>query len=196
MFWNAVVDGSSMLQSRILDNLPAAMVRMRQDEGEPIKTYERGFPIGLKGAETVSVFLTKIQRPVVSRVPSRHRLIATFSPRGTSGSVHSDNLSELFFWWQHVSNMRPPFTPHSLLGKHYFCCSPLFPRFRRVALRTTTSTTTSGSASCSTRTPSLTSPESWVLRSSRSGAWPLQWLHEDLLDCYHAYGCEPIAKTA
>ncbi|CAI7802553.1 unnamed protein product [Closterium sp. NIES-53] len=33
----------------ILDNLPAAMVRMRAEEGgESIKTYERGFPVGFK----------------------------------------------------------------------------------------------------------------------------------------------------
>ncbi|GJP85678.1 hypothetical protein CLOP_g15793 [Closterium sp. NIES-67] len=33
----------------ILDNLPAAMVRMRTEEGgESIKTYERGFPVGFK----------------------------------------------------------------------------------------------------------------------------------------------------
>ena len=35
----------------ILDNLPVAMVVMRQDEdGAPVKTYERGFPVGFKAA--------------------------------------------------------------------------------------------------------------------------------------------------
>ena len=31
---------------RILDNLPIGMVRMRDDGGEQVKTYERGFPVG------------------------------------------------------------------------------------------------------------------------------------------------------
>ncbi len=31
---------------RILDNLPIGMVRMRDDDGEQVKTYERGFPVG------------------------------------------------------------------------------------------------------------------------------------------------------
>ena len=31
---------------RILDNLPVAMVRMREGQGEAVKTYERGFPVG------------------------------------------------------------------------------------------------------------------------------------------------------
>ncbi|KAL4429596.1 hypothetical protein ABPG77_008645 [Micractinium sp. CCAP 211/92] len=30
----------------ILDNLPIGMVRMRDDDGEQVKTYERGFPVG------------------------------------------------------------------------------------------------------------------------------------------------------
>jgi len=34
------------LGRRILDNLPIGMVRMREDDGEQIKTYERGFPVG------------------------------------------------------------------------------------------------------------------------------------------------------
>ena len=35
----------------ILDNLPVAMVIMRQDEDSaPVKTYERGFPVGFKAA--------------------------------------------------------------------------------------------------------------------------------------------------
>lgn len=35
---------------RILDNLPVAMVKMREDNGFQIKTYERGFPVGFKAA--------------------------------------------------------------------------------------------------------------------------------------------------
>ncbi len=31
---------------RILDNLPIAIVRLRDDNGQPFKTYERGFPVG------------------------------------------------------------------------------------------------------------------------------------------------------
>ena len=31
---------------RILDNLPIAIVRLREDNGQPFKTYERGFPVG------------------------------------------------------------------------------------------------------------------------------------------------------
>jgi transmembrane 9 superfamily protein 2/4 len=35
----------------ILDNLPVAMVQMREKEdGTPVKTYERGFPVGFKAA--------------------------------------------------------------------------------------------------------------------------------------------------
>ena len=34
----------------ILDNLPVAMVKMREDNGKPFKTYERGFPVGFKAA--------------------------------------------------------------------------------------------------------------------------------------------------
>lgn len=30
----------------ILDNLPIGMVRMREDQGNLVKTYERGFPVG------------------------------------------------------------------------------------------------------------------------------------------------------
>ena len=32
--------------NRILDNLPIAIVRLRDDNGQPFKTYERGFPVG------------------------------------------------------------------------------------------------------------------------------------------------------
>lgn len=34
----------------ILDNLPVAMVRWRSENGNDIKTYERGFPVGFKSA--------------------------------------------------------------------------------------------------------------------------------------------------
>eukprot|EP00217_Crustomastix_stigmatica_P010071 CAMPEP_0183796094 /NCGR_PEP_ID=MMETSP0803_2-20130417/8158_1 /TAXON_ID=195967 /ORGANISM="Crustomastix stigmata, Strain CCMP3273" /LENGTH=637 /DNA_ID=CAMNT_0026040699 /DNA_START=40 /DNA_END=1953 /DNA_ORIENTATION=+ len=34
----------------ILDNLPVAMVKMREEGGVPVKTYERGFPVGFKAA--------------------------------------------------------------------------------------------------------------------------------------------------
>ena len=34
------------LVCRILDNLPIAIVRLREDNGQPFKTYERGFPVG------------------------------------------------------------------------------------------------------------------------------------------------------
>ena len=34
----------------ILDNLPTAMVRIREDAGSSIKVYERGFPVGFKAA--------------------------------------------------------------------------------------------------------------------------------------------------
>lgn len=36
------------LPCRILDNLPIGMVRMREDNGEQVKTYERGFPVGFQ----------------------------------------------------------------------------------------------------------------------------------------------------
>jgi len=45
----------------ILDNLPAAVVKMESDDGVPIKTYERGFPVGFKssieGGDTVQYYL-------------------------------------------------------------------------------------------------------------------------------------------
>ena len=31
---------------RILDNLPIGLVRMREDQGNLVKTYERGYPVG------------------------------------------------------------------------------------------------------------------------------------------------------
>jgi len=34
----------------ILDNLPIAMVKMREDQGMQVKTYERGYPVGFKAA--------------------------------------------------------------------------------------------------------------------------------------------------
>ena len=40
------------LLCRILDNLPVGMVRMREDKDGMVKTYERGYPIGFKGADT------------------------------------------------------------------------------------------------------------------------------------------------
>ena len=35
-----------LLTCRILDNLPVAIVRLREDNGQPFKTYERGYPVG------------------------------------------------------------------------------------------------------------------------------------------------------
>jgi len=35
---------------RILDNLPTAQVRLREDGGRMVKTYERGYPVGFKAA--------------------------------------------------------------------------------------------------------------------------------------------------
>ena len=32
----------------ILDNLPIGMIRLREDKGKQVKTYERGFPVGFK----------------------------------------------------------------------------------------------------------------------------------------------------
>lgn len=32
--------------SRILDNLPVAIAKVRDDNGMPFKTYERGWPVG------------------------------------------------------------------------------------------------------------------------------------------------------
>eukprot|EP00239_Pterosperma_sp_CCMP1384_P006602 CAMPEP_0197846788 /NCGR_PEP_ID=MMETSP1438-20131217/4352_1 /TAXON_ID=1461541 /ORGANISM="Pterosperma sp., Strain CCMP1384" /LENGTH=640 /DNA_ID=CAMNT_0043458551 /DNA_START=225 /DNA_END=2147 /DNA_ORIENTATION=+ len=34
----------------ILDNLPVAMVKIREENDQPIKTYERGYPVGFKAA--------------------------------------------------------------------------------------------------------------------------------------------------
>mmetsp|Transcript_33876 Transcript_33876/g.46916 ORF Transcript_33876/g.46916 Transcript_33876/m.46916 type:complete len:644 (-) Transcript_33876:53-1984(-) len=34
----------------ILDNLPVGMVKIREENGKPVKTYERGFPVGFKAA--------------------------------------------------------------------------------------------------------------------------------------------------
>lgn len=31
---------------RILDNLPVAIAKLREENGQPVKTYERGFPVG------------------------------------------------------------------------------------------------------------------------------------------------------
>ncbi|PSC68332.1 Transmembrane 9 superfamily member 4 [Micractinium conductrix] len=38
--------GDEYRVNMILDNLPIGMVRMRDDNGEQVKTYERGFPVG------------------------------------------------------------------------------------------------------------------------------------------------------
>ena len=43
--------------SRILDNLPVAMVKMRKDDRQPnslVKTYERGYPVGFRASLEVS----------------------------------------------------------------------------------------------------------------------------------------------
>ena len=37
---------ASCLPYRILDNLPVAIRKMREENGHPFKTYERGFPVG------------------------------------------------------------------------------------------------------------------------------------------------------
>jgi len=34
----------------ILDNLPVGMVKIREENGAPVKTYERGYPVGFKAA--------------------------------------------------------------------------------------------------------------------------------------------------
>lgn len=34
----------------ILDNLPVGMVKIREEGGKPVKTYERGYPVGFKAA--------------------------------------------------------------------------------------------------------------------------------------------------
>jgi transmembrane 9 superfamily protein 2/4 len=34
----------------ILDNLPVGMVKIREENGKPVKTYERGYPVGFKAA--------------------------------------------------------------------------------------------------------------------------------------------------
>ena len=35
-----------VLWRRILDNLPVAISKVRDDGGQPVKMYERGFPVG------------------------------------------------------------------------------------------------------------------------------------------------------
>jgi hypothetical protein len=40
---------------RILDNLPVAMVKVRTENGNSFKTYERGYPVGFKAAIEVSL---------------------------------------------------------------------------------------------------------------------------------------------
>ena len=39
-----------MFSNRILDNLPVAEVRERNEGGNAIKSYEHGFPVGFKFA--------------------------------------------------------------------------------------------------------------------------------------------------
>lgn len=45
----------AVLALRILDNLPVAMVKARQEEavGEGMKAYDRGFPVGFTAASEV-----------------------------------------------------------------------------------------------------------------------------------------------
>lgn len=40
---------------RILDNLPIGLVRMREDNGNLVKTYERGFHVGFQDVSSVTV---------------------------------------------------------------------------------------------------------------------------------------------
>ena len=42
-----------MDECRILDNLPAAMVKYREEAGASIKMYEMGFPIGFRAQTEV-----------------------------------------------------------------------------------------------------------------------------------------------
>ena len=42
---------------RILDNLPAAMVKYREEAGASIKMYEMGFPIGFRAQTEVTTLL-------------------------------------------------------------------------------------------------------------------------------------------
>ena len=44
--YSAAAYERSLLFCRILDNLPVAIVKMRENDGKPFKTYERGFPVG------------------------------------------------------------------------------------------------------------------------------------------------------
>ena len=44
--WGAAIHCGRRPLCRILDNLPIGMVRMRDDDGEQVKSYERGFPVG------------------------------------------------------------------------------------------------------------------------------------------------------
>jgi hypothetical protein len=45
-FWSPI-DLFSLF-NRILDNLPVAQVRERNDGGNTVKSYEHGFPVGFK----------------------------------------------------------------------------------------------------------------------------------------------------
>lgn len=65
--WNAEGDGFGLTvdECRILDNLPAAMVKYREEAGVSTKMYEAGFPIGFKAtteevrATTLSIIPAK-----------------------------------------------------------------------------------------------------------------------------------------
>ena len=57
---------SSLFKSRIsddyrvnmiLDNLPIGMIRIREDKGKKVKTYERGFPVGYKDDDAGKTYL-------------------------------------------------------------------------------------------------------------------------------------------
>ncbi len=55
--------------NRILDNLPVAIRKMREENGHPFKTYERGFPVGR--LEVHSMFQIAWLRPLYNAVPAR-----------------------------------------------------------------------------------------------------------------------------
>ena len=45
---------------RILDNLPVAMVKVRTEKDKPLKTYERGYPIGFKAKVEVHFMILNL----------------------------------------------------------------------------------------------------------------------------------------
>ncbi len=70
--------------TRILDNLPVAMVKMRKDDrtNTLIKTYERGYPVGFKASLEVRGCWRERHALCLIRMPCRrkclmHRLIAS-----------------------------------------------------------------------------------------------------------------------